>query len=59
MLGTVGVVFLITALITFITIAIIEHREFNNDDIETGILSDEKIEELQKGNKREQVIINR
>lgn len=55
-LGTVGVVFLIVALIAFISITIIEHRRYDNYDIETGILSDEKIEELQKENKREQVI---
>lgn len=54
-LGTVGVIFLIVALIAFISITIMEHRRFN-DDNETGILSDEKIEELQKENKREQVI---
>ena len=54
-LGTVGVIFLIVALIAFISITIMEHRRFD-DDIETGILSDEKIEELQKENKREQVI---
>lgn len=53
-LGTVGVIFLIVALIAFITVTIMEHRRY--DDIETGILSDEKIEELQKENKREQVI---
>jgi len=56
-LGTVGVIFLIVALIAFISITIMEHRRFNDyDDTETGILSDEKIEELQKENKREQVI---
>ncbi|MEO9511713.1 MAG: hypothetical protein ABJN84_18280 [Flavobacteriaceae bacterium] len=54
-LGTVGVIFLIIALIAFISITIMEHRRFD-DDVETGILSDEKIEELQKENKREQVI---
>ena len=57
-LGTVGVIFLTVALIAFISITIMEHRRYNtNDDaIETGILSDEKIEKLQKENKREQVI---
>jgi hypothetical protein len=55
-LGTVGVIFLIVALIAFISITIMEHRRYNDDDIETGILSDEKIEKLQKENKREQVI---
>ncbi|MEP0265478.1 hypothetical protein [Dokdonia sp.] len=55
-LGTVGVLFLIVALIAFISVTIIEHRRYSYDDVETGILSDEKIEELQKENKREQVI---
>lgn len=55
-LGTVAVIFLIVALIAFISITIREHRRFNDDDIETGILSVEKIEKLQKENKREQVI---
>src|SRR5690606_36089404 len=55
-LGTVGVIFLIVAFIAFISIVILEHPRFDNDDVETGILSDEKIEELQKENKREQVI---
>lgn len=54
-LGTVGVIFLIVALLSFISIMIIDYFRFN-DDIETGILSDDKIEELQKKNKREQVI---
>ncbi|WP_299797107.1 hypothetical protein [uncultured Maribacter sp.] len=54
-LGTVGVIFLIVALIAFISITIMEHQRFD-EDVETGILSDEKIEELQKENKREQVI---
>ena len=56
-LGTVGLIFLTVALIAFISITIMEHRRYNNyDDIEAGILSDEKIEKLQKENKREQVI---
>jgi hypothetical protein len=54
-LGTVGAIFLIVALIAFISITIMENIRFD-DDVETGILSDEKIEELQKENKREQVI---
>ncbi|WP_121668011.1 hypothetical protein [Mesonia aquimarina] len=53
-LGTLIVVFLIVALIAFISITIIENRRFNNND--KGILSDEKIEQLQKENKREQII---
>ncbi len=55
-LGTIGAIFLVVALIAFISIAIQEHRRFNYDNAETGILSDEKIEKLQKENKREQVI---
>jgi len=55
-LGTIGVFFLIVALVAFITVTILEHRKFNHDDFETGILSDEKIEELQKENKRKQFI---
>ncbi|MEP1489410.1 MAG: hypothetical protein ABJK28_13390 [Algibacter sp.] len=55
-LGTVGVLFSTVALIAFISITIMEHRRYNDDDIETGILSDEKIEKLQKENKRKQVI---
>jgi hypothetical protein len=54
-LGTVGLIFLMVALTAFISITIMEHIRFDND-VETGILSDEKIQELQKENKREQVI---
>lgn len=54
-LGTFGVIFLIVALIAFISIIIMEHFRFNND-FDSGILSDEKIEKLQKEKKREQVI---
>ncbi|OUS02641.1 hypothetical protein A9Q86_02925 [Flavobacteriales bacterium 33_180_T64] len=54
-LGTVGVIFLTVALISFIYFSIMDLRRFDND-IETGILSDEKIEQLQKENKREQVV---
>lgn len=54
-LVTIAAIFLVVALIAFISIIIQEHRRYNYDD-ETGILSDEKIEELQKKNKREQVI---
>ena len=56
-LGTVGVIFLTVALIAFISITIMDYQRYNTDDaIETGILSDEKIEKLQKENKRKQVI---
>ena len=55
-LGTAGVVFIVVALIAFVSLAIMEYNRYDDDDIETGILSDEKIEELQKDNKREQVI---
>ena len=55
-LGTVGVIFLTIALLAFITFSILDLRRYQDDPIETGILSDEKIEELQKENKREQVI---
>ena len=55
-LGTIGVLFLTVALVAIIAITIMEHRRYNYDDIETGILSDEKIEKLQQENKREQII---
>ena len=56
-LGTIGAIFLVVALIAFISIMIQEYRSTNYyDDVETGILSDEKIEKLQQENKREQVI---
>ncbi len=55
-LGTIGAIFLVVALIAFISIVIQEHRRSSYNTPETGILSDEKIEKLQKENKREQVI---
>jgi len=56
-LGTLAIVLIIVSILGIGGIAISELLRFNNDDdIETGILSDEKIEELQKENKREQVI---
>ncbi|WP_281990940.1 hypothetical protein [Aquimarina aggregata] len=55
-LGTIGAIFLVVALIAFISIVIQEHRRSSYNAPETGILSDEKIEKLQKENKREQVI---
>ncbi|MBG6129965.1 hypothetical protein IWQ47_001952 [Aquimarina sp. EL_43] len=55
-LGTIGAIFLVVALIAFISILIQEYSRSNYHDPETGILSNEKIEKLQKENKREQVI---
>lgn len=55
-LGTIGAIFLVVALVSFISIVIQEHRRYNYNEPETGILSEEKIEKLQKENKREQVI---
>ena len=55
-LGTIGGIFLIVALVSFISIVIQEHRRYDYNEPETGILSEEKIEKLQKENKREQVI---
>jgi hypothetical protein len=55
-LGTIGGIFLVVALVSFISIVIQEHRRFDYNEPETGILSEEKIEKLQKENKREQVI---
>lgn len=55
-LGTIGVIFLTIALLSFITFSILDLKRYQDDPIETGILSDEKIEGLQKENKREQVI---
>jgi hypothetical protein len=55
-LGTIGGIFLVVALVSFIFIAIQESRRYDYNEPETGILSEEKIEELQKENKRKQVI---
>jgi hypothetical protein len=55
-LGTIGGIFLVVALVSFISIVIQEHRRYDYNEPETGILSEEKIEKLQKENKREQVI---
>ncbi|MCO7185910.1 hypothetical protein NH341_10755 [Tenacibaculum sp. XPcli2-G] len=55
-LGIIAGIFLIIALVSFISIVIQEHRRYNYEEPETGILSKEKIEKLQKENKREQVI---
>lgn len=54
-LGTVGVLFLIVALIAFVSITLMEYNRYDYYE-ETGILSDDKIEALQKEHKREQVI---
>lgn len=56
-LGTLAIVLVIVSILGIGGIAISELIWSNSyDDTETGILSDEKIEELQKENKREQVI---
>jgi len=56
-LGTLAIVLIIVSILGIGGIAISEFLRFNSyDDTETGILSDDKIEELQKENKREQVI---
>jgi len=55
-LGTIAAIFLLIGLISFIPTALYEFNRFDDDDMETGILSEEKIEALQKENKREQII---
>ncbi len=55
-IGTIVILFGIVGLLLFVTFAISEYRRANYYEEEKGILSDEKIEELQKENKREQVI---
>lgn len=56
-LGTLAIILLIISAIGIGGIVISEYLRSNDyDDVETGILSDEKIEELQKENKREQII---
>ena len=56
-LGTLAIILVIVSILGIGGVAISEFLRFNSDDdIETGILSDDKIEELQKENKREQVI---
>ena len=54
-LGSVAVIFLLIALFSFLVYAINDMQR-NNYPEETGILSDEKIEELQRKKKRQQVI---
>ncbi len=56
-IGTVVVLISIFGLIVISTVAITEIRRiFSSDDQDAGILSDEKIEELQQENKRQQLI---
>ena len=55
-LGTIAIIFALVGLIAFTVMIIDEFRWNRNNDMETGILSEEKIEELQKENKREQII---
>ncbi|MDN5211908.1 hypothetical protein QQ020_07590 [Fulvivirgaceae bacterium BMA12] len=55
-LGTIAIIFALVGLIAFAVMIIDEFRWNRNNEMETGILSEEKIEELQKENKREQVI---
>jgi hypothetical protein len=55
-LGTISGIFLVVALISFVSLIIQEHRGYDYNETETGILSEEKIEKLQKENKREQII---
>ncbi len=56
-LGTLAIILVIISTIGFGGVALYEYLRYRDyDDVETGILSDEKIEELQKENKREQVI---
>lgn len=55
-LGTIAIIFALIALFSFIFFSISDYRRYNYDDDDSGILSEEKIEELQKENKREQVI---
>ncbi|WP_430411513.1 hypothetical protein [Kordia sp.] len=56
-LGSIAIVFLVIGLIGFCSILISEYQRTSYyDNQDDGILSEEKIEELQKENKREQVI---
>ncbi len=54
--GTIIAILVIVTLISFILMIVQEQYPYNHHDNSTGILSDEKIEQLQKENKREQVI---
>jgi len=55
-LGTIAILFALIGLIAFSLFIIDEISRNSFDDTNTGILTNEKIEELQKENKREQVI---
>lgn len=56
-IGTVVILISIFGLIIISTVAVTEiSRIFSSDDQDVGILSDEKIEELQQENKRQQLI---
>lgn len=56
-LGTLAIILVISAIIGIGGITIAEFSRFNrSSDVEEGILSNEKIEELQKESKREQVV---
>ncbi len=56
-LGTVVILIAIVGLISIIVFAVDEiGRSFRNNNQDDGILSDERIEELQKENKRQQLI---
>jgi hypothetical protein len=55
-LGTLGAIFLVVIFILFIFFRIEEYNRYNYNEPETGILSEDKIEKLQKENKREQII---
>ncbi len=56
-LGTLGIILVLTGIFTFGGIIISEYLRYQNYETqETGILSQEKVKELQKEKKREQVI---
>lgn len=54
--GTILIVFAVIGLISFVIIIINEFDWNDQGELETGILSDEKIVELQRENKRKQII---
>jgi hypothetical protein len=55
-IGTIAIIFALVGLILFIFFSITEMRRSSQFNDEPGILSEEKIVELQAANKREQVI---